>query len=336
MQHHRFGIAFSAVGLVLAGLVGMTVTSGAGAAEAPPTTVKIALFRNADAPVLDPEFEGFKETFIKESGLSPDNVTWIKKNAHGSTNACTTIARQLKGMELDGIAVAGTTCIVAMSAQDQVTPVFALGMGHPVGAGVAKTIDQPGANVTGSWRGEGNAGPVVEAISTLEPEIKTLGIMYASANESTAIWVKRAEETAQKLGMKTRIIGVTSTTDVVKAARTLTDEIDAFLLPPDGVIAAGLPGVSAVAIKAGVPVYTSGLVITGPVKGVVADYGKSYYDMGALAAQNAVKVIMDGADPATTPFRAVHQYTWHINGKAAAKYEVTFPDEVNETAVFFK
>lgn len=297
---------------------------------------RIALFTQVNVPVAFTEFDGFKAGFIKQAGLKPGDVTWINKDANSDNSKCGTIARQLASQNLDGIAVIGTPCIVAMATADQKTPIFALGMGDPVQTKVANSINAPGKNVTGSWRGANFAAPVITELTKLKPKVNSLGLVYDGGNDSMAIWTKQLIAAGKKDGINVQATAVTTTSQVGAAARALAPKVDVLMVGPDGLVGGAVPAVASAAVQAHKLMITSGLTSAKAIPGVQADIGQSYTVMGQLGAKAAVQVLVHGKNPGTVPFQAVHNYVWTIYKNAFDQAKLSLPASITKNAIYVK
>jgi len=79
----------------------------------------------------------------------------------------------------------------------------------------------------------------------------------------------------------------------------MVGNVDVIYAPTDNVIAAGMATVGMVAADNGLAVICGegGMVNAGGL----ATYGIDYYQLGYLAGQQAVEILVNGAAPATTP-----------------------------------
>lgn len=303
---------------------------GSGSDDAGSDPLKVALFSQVDVPVAHEALDAFKQEFIKSSGRDPDSITWIEKNAQGESARCQTIARELSTSDIDGVAVVGTPCIVAMAGVDKQVPIFPIAMSDPIGAKVAKSLDEPGTNVSGSTRGT-DAGPFLDEVLKATPAPKTIGIVYDQSNPSVTPWVDSLEAAAKAKGLGYVGKGVTSPDQIPATVRTVVPQIDTMILAPDGVLATAAPVIASTASKAGVPVFTSGIGRT-DVAGIVAEIGPTFADMGALAAGVAIKVIIDGDKPASIPFVEPENLLWTVNEKSADDDGVSIPAAILASA----
>lgn len=320
-------------GIVAALILVAGCSSPGGEAKDPDNdTLRVGLISQVRIPATEAEYDAFKEAFIEGSGRDASQIEWVEKYAEGDAEKCPVIARVLEKSDLDVIAAIGTPCIVAMAAVEKTVPIIALGIGDPVAAGVAASLEAPGGNVTGSFRGV-NAGGPLEAFLSLTPKFTTLGFVYDQSNESIVAWADNLTTSAEKQGVTLLKVGVTSVDQVASSVRSLLPNVDALLLGPDGLMSGAIAVVAADALRAKIPVYSSGLDTAPETLGIVADVGASNPELGRIGAAAALKIIVDGASAGSVPFTQGTEVIWRINLESAAEVGIDIPAEIQKDAV---
>lgn len=286
--------------------------------------VKIGIFLMATAAVLDDVVTGFKNRFVADTRRSADEVTWVERNAQGDPSLIQSIARELADQNLDMLVVVGTPAVLATAQVEKKTPIIALAMGDPVGAGVAKSLDAPGGNVTGSIDYI-EPGKVVDEMLRVSPTPKRLGTIYDPSNQNLQVWVADLKKALPSRGLTLTEATIATPADVDAAARSLAGRVDAILIGPDGTVIGGTPAVAAAARRAHIPLYLVGGDSSEP--GVLATLGPDYPELGALGADVAAKV--DSGTPAgQVPFARPGAIQWGVNTATAASLGVTLPSGV--------
>lgn len=304
---------------------------GGGSADGSDDTVRVGLISQVRIPATEAEYDAFKKAFIDGADVDADKIEWVEQYAEGDSEKCPVIARSLASKDLDVIAAIGTPCVVAMAAVDKKTPIIALGIGDPVAAGVAESLDAPGGNVTGSVRGVDAAGPLDEFL-TITPAFGSLGLIYDQSNESVVAWADSLEEASAAKGIELTKHGVTAVDQVGPASRTLFKDVDAVVLGPDGLMSGAIAVVAAEGLDATVPVYTSGLDTAPETLGIVADVGASNPELGQIGAAAALDIVFNDATPGEVPFEAGSELEWRVNEKSAQEVGVTIPADALDSA----
>lgn len=294
---------------------GSTTSSSAGSG-----TVKVNIFEVAQADVVTTLETAFKKELTAK--LAGRTVSYSVSNANGDPSLIQSIARNLSRSSSSLIAVIGTPAVIAMAQQDKTHPIIALAMGDPVGGKVADSLDHPGRNVTGTIDFVDPAKLLGE-LAKVTPAPKRIGTIYDPSNENSQVWVAQLRTAIKaRPGLALVEATVASAGDVQSAARSLVGRTDTILVGPDAAVASGIAAVGAVALSNKIPLYlTSGDATT---SGVLATLGPSYANLGSQGADVAVKVL-DGAQPAVTPFGRPGALEWDVNHSTLGVLGVTMP-----------
>lgn len=285
---------------------------------------KVAVFSVASDTLLEDLVAGFKEEFLSETGLGADEVEWVEENAQGDPGLIQSIARNLADDEsLDMIVALGTPVVMAMAENEAETPIIAVAMGDPVGAGVAESLDAPGGNVTGSIDYVDPAELLVE-LASIEPAPTRLGTIYDPSNQNMQVWIADLEEAVADAGIELETASIAAAADVSAAARSLEGKVDAFLIGPDAAVITALPALSEAAVDAGQGIYLVGGDPSMP--GVVATLGPDYPELGRSAGAAAAEVFA-GADPGDVPFGRPGSIEWGVNATTVDQLQLTLPAE---------
>jgi putative ABC transport system substrate-binding protein len=295
----------------------------AGAATEP---ISIGVLSIAQVELLDDIVAEFEAAVV--DGMAPIEVTFDEQNANGDQSLVASIARDFAASDHDAFAVIGTPAVIAVAQQITDRPIFALAMGDPVGAGVAETLEEPGANVTGSIDYVDPA-LLVDQITTIHPELASLGTVYDPSNQNLQVFVAGLKEALQGTDIELVEATVAGTADVAQASRSLLGRSDVILIGPDAAVVAGLDAVAAVAVAESIPLYAVGGDITTP--GLLGSIGPDYYELGTTAGLAAVEVLL-GADPGTVPFATPDGVDLQFNGVTVEQLGLEVPAEVLEEA----
>ena len=322
------------VALLAALVVGAGVVAGCGSESATNDAAspsvdtskefKIGITQIVSHPALDASAEGFKEA-LAEKGFT--NITYDDQNAQGDMATAASIAQKFAGEGLDLIFGIATPTSQAVVKADQTTPIVFTAVTDPVGAGLVKNVEAPEANVTGV----SDMLPVdshLELIKQIVPDVKTVGVIYSSGEVNSAVQVELAREAAAAQGLELVEKTITTTGEVLQAAQSL--DVDAIYVPTDNNVVAGLDSVLQVAEERKIPVIAGETESVS--KGALITYGLDYYELGKQTADMAVKVLTEGADPATMPVESQKTPKLVINTTAAERMGVTIPQSLLDKA----
>ena len=285
---------------------------------------QIGIVQLAEHPALDEATRGFKEFLTEKLG---DKVQFNVQNAQGEQTNCTTIVNQFVSSKVDLIMANATNAVKAAREATSDIPVVGTSVTDYVSSGLVASNEAPGANVTGA----SDMNPVnvqVQLMKTLCPEVKTVGIVINSGEENSAIQAEEAKTAFEAEGFTVKIYSVADTNEIQTVVTAACNEVDAFYEPTDNLIAANVPTMSNITTAAGKPVICGegGMCDSG----FLATYAISYYELGRAAGEQAYNILVNGADPATTPifFFDVSNLTLVINEENAAELGITIPEEL--------
>ena len=283
-----------------------TETTSAEAAEGEETTeaqaenadsdkvYKIGVLQLTQHDALDRANEGFFAA-LDDAGIQYEAD---QQNAAGEQSTCQTIAEKVATDGDDLIFAIATPAAQAVAGVIADTPVLITAVTDPAESGLVASNDAPGGNVTGT----SDLTPVAEQIQLLKqilPDAKTVGILYCSAEANSVLQAEMAKEACAEEGMEAVEYTVSASNEIQTVVESMVGKVDAIYAPTDNMIAAGMATVAMVANDNGLPVICgeSGMVEAGGL----ATYGIDYYQLGYLTGQQAIEILVDGADPAEMP-----------------------------------
>lgn len=321
---HRSGLAVAA--LVASSALVLSGCSGSG--ESDSETLRIGISQFVQAPPLDSAVEGFKEALADAGYVEGENVEYDLQNANAEVATATTIAQKFANDNLDLVLAVATPSAQAAAQNITDIPVLFTAVTDPVAADIVASNEKPGANVTGT----SDMSPVAEQIALIKeinPDAKTVGIVYSSGEVNSEVQVKLAQEAAEENGMKIVTQTVTSGNDLQQATEALGD-VDAIWTPSDNLVISGLASVIGVAEQKGILVVGSDAdFVRG---GAVVTVGLDYKQLGYQTGEMAVKILKDGADPATMPVEQQKDYETVVSLIAAKALGVTVPKSILDRA----
>ena len=257
-------------------------------------TYKIGVLQLVQHTALDKTNEGFIEA-LDASGISYEVD---QQNAAGDTVTATTIAQKFVNDGDDLIYAIATQAAQAAASQTEDIPIVLNAVTDPAGSGLVADNAAPGGNVTGA----SDLTPVADQIKLIKkflPDAKTVGILYCSAESNSEIQVKLAKEACQGEGLTAEEYPVANSNDIQTVVESMVGKVDVIYAPTDNVVAAGMATVAMIANDNKIPtvVGEQGMCDAG---GLVT-YTIDYKELGKVAGEMAVKILTEGADPATMP-----------------------------------
>ncbi|MBZ4666328.1 ABC transporter substrate-binding protein [Mahella sp.] len=284
--------------------------------------ITIGILQLVEHPALDAAREGFVEA-LKEAGYEDGvNIKLDLQNAQGEIPNASTIASKFVGDKVDMILAIATPAAQAAANATKDIPILITAVTDPVVAGLAKSLDKPGGNVTGTT----DMNPVAEQLQLIKdllPDAKNVGFLYNSGEVNSKVQLDIAKEAASKMDLNIVEATVTNSSEVTQATQSLMGRVDAIYVPTDNTIVSAIGAVVKVANDNKVPVIGSekGQV----VGGALAAKGIDYKELGKQTGRIAVEVLR-GKKPADLPIESAETITLIINKKAASTIGVAIPE----------
>ena len=306
--------------------IALTACSGSGSTESAENTettestetsgdeYKIGILQLTQHPALDKANEGFIAA-LDYAGIS---YTVDQQNASGDQPTCQTIAEKLVNDGNDLIYAIATPAAQAVAGMTKDIPVVISAVTDPTESGLVADNAAPGGNVTGA----SDLTPVADQISLLKqliPDAKTVGVLYCSAESNSAIQAQMAKEACEANGLEAVDFTVSSTNEIQTVVESMVGKVDAIYAPTDNTIANGMATVAMIANDNGLPVICgeSGMVESGGL----ATYGIDYYQLGYMAGEMAVDILVNGTNPGDIPvgYLSADKCEFAVNEETAAK-----------------
>lgn len=284
------GMGMAALGLAACGGSSPDATDAAAA----DTTYKIGVLQLVEHEALDASNKGFVAA-LDEAGIAYEID---QQNAQGDQSACQTIAAKLVNDGNDLILAIATPAVEAIAGATTEIPIVGTAVTDFAESGLVASNDEPGGNITGS----SDLTPVAEQIDLLVqllPEAKTVGVLYCTAESNSEIQVTMAEEACAAANLTAVRYSVSSSNEIQQVVESMVGKVDALYCPTDNTIAAGMATVTMVANENKLPTICGevGMVNAGGL----ASYSIDYFELGKRAGNMAVRILTEGADPATMP-----------------------------------
>lgn len=317
---HVVGAGLAAAALALAGCSG-------GSGDSSSDVVDIGIMQIVEHPALDAAREGFKQALLDGGYVEGETVRFDEQNAQGDQATATSIAGTFASGGFDMVlAIATPTAQAAAQAITDI-PILITAVTEPQEAGLVDTWEAPGGNLTGT----SDKNPVEEQlglIRELVPDAATVGIVYSSGEVNSQVQVDLAQAAAAALGLELKLATIANAGEVQQAAESL--DVDAFYVPTDNNVVSALEALIQVAEAKQIPVIAA--ESSSVERGAIATYGLDYTKLGYQTGEMALRILKDGADPATMPIETQTELQLVVNSGAAARMGVEIPQSMLDRA----
>jgi putative ABC transport system substrate-binding protein len=277
---------------------------------APAKTFKIGVTQIVSHPALDADQKGFEQA-LKDAGL---DVKYDYQNAQGDMSNAQAIARKFKGDDLDLVHCIATPTSQAIVKVITKTPVVYSSVTDPVDAGLVKTMDAAGGNVTGvsdAWPYERQ----VKLHHEMVPTAKKWGTIYNAGDANSVMSITWARAAMKKFGLEYIEVTVSTSAEVHMAAQSLADRVDAVFIISDNTVVSAFESLVKVCNDKKKPLFGGGTESV--PRGAIAALGFDYFQVGYTAGQKAVQILKDGKKPGDVPSSLTKQLRLVVNLKAA-------------------
>lgn len=275
---------------------------------------------------LDQATQGFQDALKEKLG---DNITFDVQLASGETTNCTTIVTKFVNDGVDLIMGNATPAVIAAKEATSTIPIVGTSVTDYVAeeAAIVASNDAPGGNVTG-YSDLSDISAHVDLTKKLFPDAKKVAIIYCSAEPNSVIQGGQAEELYKAAGLETVTLTASDITTISTVVTSACEQADVIYIPTDNLFAENMESVKNIAEPAKIPVICGegGMVQAGGTATVSIDY----YTLGWRAGEMAYEILVNGADPATTPigFMSAEDMELVINEENVAALGLTIPDDL--------
>lgn len=322
----RRGLAGLTLGtLLLAGCAQGSDSATTPSDEGKPS-VKVGAVTIVSHPSLDLLYEGVKEGLADAGYVEGDNLEMELENPQGDQATLASIVNTFAASDAEYFLAIATPPAQALAQVVQDRPIVFASVTDPVAAGLVASMDAPGGNVTGT-SDQLPTDQQLKVIQEIDPSVKTVGIVYSSAEVNAQVQAEAAVEAGKDLGIEVSTATVTNSSEVQQAAESL--DVDAYFVLVDNTVVSAMESMVQVAEQNHRLLVASDAdsVERGAAAALATDYEAQGRQTGELLAR-----IIEGADPATTPVELQESLELVVNEKAAEAMGVTIPEAVVKKA----
>jgi putative ABC transport system substrate-binding protein len=281
----------------------------------------LALLPGEDATYAKSFLQRLQELGYREG----QNMVWDYRSAEGHSERLPQLAADVVRTGPDVLITGfGTLAPKAAIAATHSIPIVFTAVGDPVGAGLVKSLREPGGNATGmSALATDIAAKRLQLLNDLVPGKKLVAVLGNPDTPYTALALDQVKTAATIMGIPFRVFDARTVSEVPAAIAQVIDSGAASLLVlEDPVLLGAIPQTTELVAKARLP------AIYGPKEyaaagGLIA-YGTDQNQLSRRAADYVDK-ILKGAAPASLPVEQPTKFELVINLKAAKGLGLDIP-----------
>jgi len=281
--------------------------------DASGTTYKIGICNYVDDASLNQIVENIQSRLAavgEEKGVTFD----VKfQNCNADDTVMEQIIANFMADKVDLMIGVATPVAMKMQAatEDNQIPVVFSAVSDPVSAGLVESLEAPGANLTGT-SDYLDTNSIMDLIFAADPQTDKIGFLYDQGQDSSTTPIAHAKEYLDSKGIEYVERTGTTVDEVMLAAQALVaDGVDAVFTPTDNTIMTAELSIYETLIEAGIPHYTGADSFA--LNGAFLGYGVDYANLGVETADMVADILMNGADPASTPVKTFDNGTATVN-----------------------
>lgn len=284
---------------------------------------KIGILQQLEHAALDAATQGFKDACIEKFGES--NVTFDVQNGQGEQANCATIANNFVADKVDLILANATTALQCAAAATDTIPILGTSVtDYATALDISDWSGATGINISGT----SDLAPIdkqEEMLVELLPDVKTVGILYCSAEPNSEYQAKLFEEALKADGIEYKEYTAADSNEIQSVVTSAVSEVDALYIPTDNTMAANTEVINNICLPAKIPVIAGEQgICTGCG---IATLSISYYDIGYRAGEMAYEILVNGADITTMNVESAPEVTKMYNPTICEELGIKVPDD---------
>lgn len=286
---------------------------------------EVGVLQFVSHPALDDIYQGMLDELANQGFVDGETVNITFQNGQADQSKLTNMTGQLLSKDPDVLVGIATPAAQALANQTQQVPIILGAISDPEAAGLVKSNQAPGGNITGV----SDQAPIEEQIKlirTLVPDIETIGVIYSSAEDNSLSQVEKFKELAEKNKIVVKTYAEPSTNEISQMTHVMTNEVDAIYTPTDNLIASAFQTIVGIADDVNIPIFPS--VDTMVEEGGLATIGINQYELGIQTGRMVAGVLNEELTVSETPIYTFDTGDLLINEEQAKKLGIKIPEKL--------
>ena len=248
---------------------------------------KIGICQQLEHEALDQATQGFEDACEEKFGK--DNVTFDLQNGQGEQANCATITNSFVADNVDLILANATTALQCAAAATDSIPILGTSItDYATALDISDWNGSTGMNISGT----SDLAPIdqqEDMLVELVPDVKTVGILYCSAESNSAYQAKLFEDALKEDGIEYKEYTAADSNEIQSVTTSAISECDALYIPTDNTMASNTEIINNICLPAKVPVVAGEQGICAGCG--IATLSISYYDIGYKAGEMAYDIL---------------------------------------------
>ena len=279
------------------------------------TTYKVGIIKLMDHASLNQIENSLQAELDKLGGELGVTFDYGDYTACGQGDGSTlqAIAAQMVADDVDVIVPIATPAVQTTMAATEATgiPIIFSAVSDPITDGIVADMNAPGGKTTGTSDAL-NTQMVIDLMLAANPDLQKVGLLYSKSEGASTKPIQEAKEYLTAKGIAFEEKTGTNTNEITSAVDALTAaKVDAIFTPTDNTVQSAELAIFEKLQDANIPHY--GGADSFALNGAFCGYGVDYVQLGQETAQMVADLLVNGADPATTPVRIMTAESAYIN-----------------------
>lgn len=284
---------------------------------------KIGICQQLEHEALDQATQGFEDACEEKFGK--DNVTFDLQNGQGEQANCATITNSFVADNVDLILANATTALQCAAAATDSIPILGTSItDYATALDISDWNGSTGMNISGT----SDLAPIdqqEDMLVELVPDVKTVGILYCSAEPNSAYQAKLFEDALKEDGIEYKEYTAADSNEIQSVTTSAISECDALYIPTDNTMASNTEIINNICLPAKIPVVAGEQGICAGCG--IATLSISYYDIGYKAGEMAYDILENGKDISTMKIETAPNVTKMYNPTICEELGIEVPDE---------
>lgn len=294
---------------------------------------EVAIIQYVEHTSLDTIKKAFDKQMEELGYKQGENINYTFKNAQGDSNTAPSIIQGFQSGKKDCVVAIATPVAMSAAVMAKNTPVVFAAVTDPISAGLTSSLEKPDKNITGT-SDEIQVEKILEKALEINPELKTLGVIYNKAEVNSVTNIEKAKSFCDKNNISLVEGTITAVNEVQSAIDVLASKSDAIFAPNDNMVASAMDMVSTACAKAKVPLYVGADSMV--QDGGFLSVGINYDDLGKETA-NMVDKILKGEKVENIPVKIFKDdLSIYVNKKILSELGITLPDSIKKDKAYIE
>lgn len=284
------------------------------------STYKVGIIKFMDHASLNQIEDSLQAELDKLGGELGVTFDYADYTACGQGDGSTlqAIAAQMISDKVDVIVPIATPAVQTTMAttEDAGIPIIFSAVSDPITDGIVADMNAPGGKVTGTSDAL-NTKMVIDLMIAANPDLQKVGLLYSKSESSSTKPIQEAKEYLTAKGIAFEEKTGTNTNEITSAVDALAAaKVDAVFTPTDNTVMSAELAIFEKLQDANIPHY--GGADSFALNGAFCGYGVDYVQLGQETAEMVADLLVNGADPASTPVRIMTGESATINTETCA------------------